>query len=276
MLDIKRIPIAALIGLVLTALFVLAAIFAPLIAPYGNRRDRRRRLGADVGAVHWLGTDNLGRDLLSRMIYGARITHPHRRAGHRALVLARRRPRLLGRGFRRLVRHADVALRRPADGDPDADLRPRRALGAADQSGDADPGHGHSRFDPRLPPVAGGRRRHQRHGFRRGGQAARRRRAAGSSSARSCPMRCRRWFRNSACASSMPCCSCRRCPSSALACSRRTPTGAAWSRKTRTASSSASRAALIPAAAIAMLAISVNLVADWVLNRTTSLKGGRG
>ncbi len=35
-------------------------------------------------------------------------------------------------------------------------------------------------------------------------------------------------------------------------------------------------AALIPAAAIAVLAISVNLVADWVLNRTTSLKGGRG
>ncbi|RVC44858.1 ABC transporter permease, partial [Mesorhizobium sp. M4B.F.Ca.ET.088.02.2.1] len=35
-------------------------------------------------------------------------------------------------------------------------------------------------------------------------------------------------------------------------------------------------AALIPAAAIAALAISVNLVADWVLNRTASLKGGRG
>ena len=35
-------------------------------------------------------------------------------------------------------------------------------------------------------------------------------------------------------------------------------------------------AALIPAAAIAALAISVNLVADWVLNRTSSLKGGRG
>ena len=35
-------------------------------------------------------------------------------------------------------------------------------------------------------------------------------------------------------------------------------------------------AALIPAAAIAALAISVNLVVDWVLNRTTSLKGGRG
>jgi peptide/nickel transport system permease protein len=35
-------------------------------------------------------------------------------------------------------------------------------------------------------------------------------------------------------------------------------------------------AALIPAAAIAALAISVNLVADWILNRTTSLKGARG
>ena len=35
-------------------------------------------------------------------------------------------------------------------------------------------------------------------------------------------------------------------------------------------------AALIPAAAIAVLTISVNLVADWVLNRTADLKGGRG
>ena len=33
---------------------------------------------------------------------------------------------------------------------------------------------------------------------------------------------------------------------------------------------------LVPAVAIAVLSISVNLVADWVLNRTTSLKGGRG
>jgi peptide/nickel transport system permease protein len=32
----------------------------------------------------------------------------------------------------------------------------------------------------------------------------------------------------------------------------------------------------VPAAAIALLAISVNLVADWILSRTSSLKGGRG
>ena len=35
-------------------------------------------------------------------------------------------------------------------------------------------------------------------------------------------------------------------------------------------------AALYPAITIAILAISVNLVADWILSRTTSLKGGRG
>lgn len=73
MLDIKRIPLGALVGLFFTALFLIAALFAPLIAPYG--------LGQIVGDVwepssaeHWLGTDNLGRDLLSRMIFGARTT----------------------------------------------------------------------------------------------------------------------------------------------------------------------------------------------------------
>ncbi len=73
MLDLKRIPLGAWVGLVLTALFLICAVFAPWIAPHGN--------GEVVGDVwepmtaqHWLGTDNLGRDLLSRMIYGARIT----------------------------------------------------------------------------------------------------------------------------------------------------------------------------------------------------------
>jgi len=73
MLDIKRIPIPALIGIVLTTLFVLAAIFAPLIAPHGNG-EIVGDVWEPMSAAHWLGTDNLGRDLLSRMIYGARIT----------------------------------------------------------------------------------------------------------------------------------------------------------------------------------------------------------
>ena len=241
MLDIKRIPLGALIGLVLTALFLIAAIFAPLDRALRRSARSSATSGSRCRRSIWLGTDNLGRDLLSRMIYGARTTIF-------IAVLATALSFSLGSilGFTAAVVGGwfDTLMSRFVDllmAIPTLIFAPRRALGAADDAGHADPGHGHPRFDPRLPPVARGRRRHQRHGFRRGGEAARRRHAAGSSSARSCPTRCRRWFRNSACASSMPCCSCRRCPSSASACSRRKPTGAAWSRKTRTASSSASR-----------------------------------
>ncbi len=73
MLDFRRIPLSALIGLVLTVGFVLVAILAPWIAPYGNAQ-----VVGDVwepmGGKFLLGTDNLGRDLLSRMIYGTRVT----------------------------------------------------------------------------------------------------------------------------------------------------------------------------------------------------------
>lgn len=69
----KNIPLAALIGLFFTALYFLAAIFAPWIAPYGMAE-----IVGDVwepsSAEHWLGTDNIGRDLLTRMIYGGRTT----------------------------------------------------------------------------------------------------------------------------------------------------------------------------------------------------------
>ena len=68
-----RIPPAALIGLFFTGLYFFMAIFAPWIAPYSMTE-----LVGDVwepsSAEHWLGTDNIGRDLLSRMIYGGRTT----------------------------------------------------------------------------------------------------------------------------------------------------------------------------------------------------------
>ncbi|WP_109468594.1 ABC transporter permease [Albibacillus kandeliae] len=68
-----RIPLAALIGLILTAIYFLAAIFAPLIAPYGVA-EVVGQVWEPSSADYLLGTDNIGRDLLSRMIYGGRTT----------------------------------------------------------------------------------------------------------------------------------------------------------------------------------------------------------
>ena len=73
MLDWRRIPPSALIGLVFTVAIVLVAILAPWIAPYGNG-EVVGDVWAPMSDKAWLGTDNLGRDLLSRMIYGARVT----------------------------------------------------------------------------------------------------------------------------------------------------------------------------------------------------------
>lgn len=56
-------------------LILLAALFAPLIAPYDPYRTSMTRRLLPVGdARHWLGTDELGRDLLSRLIYGGRMS----------------------------------------------------------------------------------------------------------------------------------------------------------------------------------------------------------
>ncbi len=70
---LKNIPLSALIGLVFTATYFLAAIFAPLIAPYGMA-DVVGDVWEPSSAEHLLGTDQIGRDLLTRMIYGGRTT----------------------------------------------------------------------------------------------------------------------------------------------------------------------------------------------------------
>ena len=65
---------AMLFGLTILALMVFCALFAPWLAPLDpNAQDINRRL-APPGADFWLGTDQLGRDLLSRVIYGTRPT----------------------------------------------------------------------------------------------------------------------------------------------------------------------------------------------------------
>jgi len=65
---------AALAGGAIVAVFVLVALTAPLIAPYDpNEGDLGQRL-KPPSAAHWLGTDALGRDVLSRIIYGAQVS----------------------------------------------------------------------------------------------------------------------------------------------------------------------------------------------------------
>ena len=73
MLTFKNIPLSAWLGLIVTGLFAFAAIFAPLVAPFPNA-EIVGDVWEPMSAAHWLGTDNLGRDLLSRMIFGARTT----------------------------------------------------------------------------------------------------------------------------------------------------------------------------------------------------------
>jgi peptide/nickel transport system permease protein len=67
---------AALIGLAILAIVVLLAIFAPLVAPFDpNDQDVSLRLSPPFqsGSPYLLGTDQVGRDVLSRIIYGTRV-----------------------------------------------------------------------------------------------------------------------------------------------------------------------------------------------------------
>ena len=59
---------------VLLLMLVLVAIFAPLVAPYPYAEQDYTALTQGPGSAHWLGTDELGRDVLSRLIFGARIS----------------------------------------------------------------------------------------------------------------------------------------------------------------------------------------------------------
>lgn len=70
---VKAAPISAWFGMVVILLYALAAIFAPLIAHYGEA-DVIGKAYQPASAEFWLGTDQIGRDIFSRLIYGARNT----------------------------------------------------------------------------------------------------------------------------------------------------------------------------------------------------------
>lgn len=63
---------ASALGFFIFTLFVLLAVFGPLIAPYGINEQIASEAGQPPSPKHWFGTDNLGRDVFSRIVFGAR------------------------------------------------------------------------------------------------------------------------------------------------------------------------------------------------------------
>ena len=63
----------AMVGLVILVALLLVAIFAPLIAPY-SITERTSDFRQGPSAEHWFGTDRIGRDVFSRVVYGARVS----------------------------------------------------------------------------------------------------------------------------------------------------------------------------------------------------------
>jgi ABC-type dipeptide/oligopeptide/nickel transport system permease subunit len=64
----------ALPGLAIVLVFVVCGVFAPLIAPYDPYKTDLMNVLMPPSAENWFGTDELGRDLFSRIVYGARIS----------------------------------------------------------------------------------------------------------------------------------------------------------------------------------------------------------
>jgi peptide/nickel transport system permease protein len=64
----------AAIGLVICAIILFLVIFGDLISPYNPQKINTVEALQPPGAAHWFGTDEMGRDVFSRVIYGARLT----------------------------------------------------------------------------------------------------------------------------------------------------------------------------------------------------------
>ena len=65
---------AAVAGAVVVLVFVAVAVLAPLLAPFDPLKTNFLLIRKAPSAAHWLGTDDLGRDILSRLLFGARAS----------------------------------------------------------------------------------------------------------------------------------------------------------------------------------------------------------
>jgi len=70
---LRRKPLGT-IGAVIVVVMLAAAVLADLITPYGFAQTNLPERFIAINGSHWLGTDQLGRDLLTRLVYGARIS----------------------------------------------------------------------------------------------------------------------------------------------------------------------------------------------------------
>jgi len=71
---LKKAPISAWFGMIVIAIYIFVALFVPLIAPYGEAEVVSQQPFELWSWAHWLGTDQLGRDMFTRLLYGARNT----------------------------------------------------------------------------------------------------------------------------------------------------------------------------------------------------------
>jgi peptide/nickel transport system permease protein len=99
-------------GVVIVGTILLLAIFAPQIAPYDPTKQDLQHILQDPSSKHWLGTDQLGRDVWSRMLYAARVDL---RVGFLAVLL----PFLIGTTLGALAgyygRYGDTIISRIAE-----------------------------------------------------------------------------------------------------------------------------------------------------------------
>jgi peptide/nickel transport system permease protein len=110
-LPLMQSPVAV-VALLVVVLWVLLALLAPVIAPYPPlEQDVMKRLAPPSGE-HWLGTDPLGRDILSRILYGARLSLP---VGVAAVLLALALGTLLGSVAGFLGGRTDEVIMRATD-----------------------------------------------------------------------------------------------------------------------------------------------------------------
>ena len=61
-------------GGIIFALFLFCGVFADFLAPYGMNETDMRRVLESPSLTHWMGTDHIGRDVFSRILYGAQLS----------------------------------------------------------------------------------------------------------------------------------------------------------------------------------------------------------